>query len=42
MCHDSLPVRLGAVSRRGGCHILETKGEIYRLQDAKHRRKPTA
>ncbi len=22
------------------CHILETKGESYRLQDAKHRRKP--
>ncbi len=22
------------------CHILETKGESYRLQDAKRRRKP--
>ena len=24
------------------CHILETKGESYRLQDAKRRRRPTA
>ena len=23
------------------CHILETKGESYRLQDAKRRRKPS-
>ncbi len=23
------------------CHILETKGESYRLQDAKRRRRPT-